>query len=104
MITELKLPQLELEIQRLQTQIKELKNICLNINGTVSDNGIEYIPLSEILHSKGKKRLMSAPKFYQLVKQGKINICKVGSRTYVDKIEFNRIFKPIQVDVNKISE
>ena len=51
-------------------------------------NEINKISIQDIF----KRKILSKPTFYKYVKQGKINIYKLGGRSYIDVNEFNNGF------------
>jgi hypothetical protein len=54
---------------------------------------IDKIPITEIF----KKRILSKKTLYQHVKDGKLTLYKLGSRSYVDVAEFNQAFHKVQI-------
>jgi hypothetical protein len=51
---------------------------------------IRFIAIAQLV----KEKIMSRSNLYTLEKNGTITVYKVGKRAYVDKEEFEGIFKP----------
>lgn len=59
---------------------------------TEKETPMRFIPIAQLV----KQRIFSRSNLHTMAKNGTIKIYKVGKRTYVDKTEFESIFKPMQ--------
>jgi hypothetical protein len=97
MITELKLPEVEARLDRLEILLKEVRQMA--IKSTLESDGQKIVQIKDII---GKNGLMSAPTFYKHVKSGKITLLKLGGRSYVKQEDFYNVFKAIDRSTQKL--
>ena len=80
----------------IYTELSEIKSLLLvQANSKRAEPEIkpdfDKIPIQEIF----KKKYLSKPTFYDHVRSGRIKLYKLGSRSFVDRNEFNAAFEKV---------
>jgi hypothetical protein len=88
MIAEIKIQNLEERFDRIEALFISLESKLLG-KKPINSKDLEVIPICEIA---GKGKLMSMPTLYKHVKEGKIELLKLGNRSYVSKTQFYGAF------------
>ena len=86
---------LPVAVFNLREEIRELKALLLAKAATpqVTSPLDDFTPIDEIF----KRGIMSKPTFYQRVKDGRIVIFKMGSRSFIRTADYQNLFRKAEV-------
>ena len=79
---------------RIESLLSEFKTSQTKIEKpTNTGAAFSKIPIQEIF----KQKLLSKPTFYKHVKEGSIQLYKLGGRSYVDLADFEKVFHKVDI-------